>query len=142
MRKTGLLLLTIFCSALYAQVDEEQENKIAFSLKEAQEYALTHAFSNRDRELEFEKAQKTINETRAIGLPQISAGLDFTYNAKIARQPIPAEAFGGQEGEYAYVPFGQKFSNIGCLNLDQLIFDLSYFVALQASKVVEQGARC
>lgn len=130
-----------FSVSAWAQVDEEGDKKVAFSLKEAQEYALTHAFSNRDKELEFEKAKKTINETRAIGLPQISAGLDFTYNAKIAKQPIPAEAFGGQPGTYNYVAFGQKFSNIGNLNLNQLIFDGSYFVALQATKVVEEGAR-
>lgn len=141
MRRIGLLVLMCFSVSAWAQVDEEGDKKVAFSLKEAQEYALTHAFSNRDKELEFEKAKKTINETRAIGLPQISAGLDFTYNAKIAKQPIPAEAFGGQPGTYNYVAFGQKFSNIGNLNLNQLIFDGSYFVALQATKVVEEGAR-
>lgn len=141
MRRLGLFILMAFGASAWAQVDEEKENRTAFSLKEAQQYAITHSFSTQDKEIEFEKAKKSINETRAIGLPQVSAGLDFTYNAKIAKQPIPADAFGGPEGEYTYVAFGQKFSNIGSLNLNQLLFDGSYFVALQATKVVKEGAR-
>lgn len=143
MRKIGLLLLTVFSSTIYAQVDEEQENKKAFSLKEAQEYALTHSFTSRDKQLEFEKAQKTIAETRAIGLPQVSAGLDFTYNAQIGKQVIPASAFNpaAPEDEFIYAQFGLGYSNIGNLSLNQLIFDGSYFVALQATKVVKDGAR-
>lgn len=135
MRKIGLLLLTVFSSTIYAQVDEEQENKMAFSLKEAQEYALTHSFTSRDKQLEFEKTQKTIAETRAIGLPQISAGLDFTDNIQLQKQPLPEEFGGG------YAAFGKQYQNIASLNVNQLIFDGSYFVALQATKVVKDGAR-
>ncbi|AEV33176.1 TolC family protein [Owenweeksia hongkongensis] len=142
MRTLGLLMLMVFGVTAWSQVDEEKENKTAFSLKEAQEYALTHAFSNRDRELEFEKAKRTINETRAIGLPQVSAGLDFTYNAQIGKTAIPSESFPGMApGDIFYLPMGVTYSNIGNLNVNQLIFDGSYFVALQASKVVKEGAR-
>ena len=141
MRRIGLLLLTVFSATAYAQVDEEQENKFAFSLKEAQEYALTHSFTSRDKQIEFEKAQKTIAETRAIGLPQVSAGLDFTWNTQIAKTPVPGEFFGGEPGSILYAQFGTDFTNIGSLSLNQLVFDGSYFVALQATKVVKDGAR-
>lgn len=141
MRKLALVLISVFSVTAHAQVDEERENKIAFSLEEAQKYALEHSFTSQERQIEFQKAQQTIAETRAVGLPQISAGLDFTWNTQIAKQPVPAEFFGGQPGEYAYVAFGQEFSNVGNLNVNQLIFDGSYFVALQASKVYKNGAR-
>ncbi|WP_417609612.1 TolC family protein [Owenweeksia hongkongensis] len=135
MRTLGLLMLMVFGVTAWSQVDEERENKTAFSLKEAQEYALTHAFSNRDRELEFEKAKRTINETRAIGLPQVSAGFDFTDNLQLQKQPLPEEFGGG------YAAFGTQFQNMATISLNQLVFDGSYFVALQASKVVKEGAR-
>ncbi len=136
MRRLGLLVLIMVGSTAWAQVDEEkQDGKTAFSLKEAQEYALKHAFNNRDRELEFEKAKRTINETRAIGLPQVSAGLDFTDNLQLQKQPLPDEFGGG------FAAFGTQFQNTASISLNQLIFDGSYFVALQASKVVKEGAR-
>lgn len=135
MRKLALVFITVFSVSAHAQVDEERENKIAFSLEEAQKYALEHSFTSQERQIEFQKAQKTIAETRAVGLPQISAGLDFTNNLQLQKQPLPEEFGGG------YAAFGTQYQNIASLNVNQLIFDGSYFVALQASKVYKNGAR-
>jgi len=135
MRRIGLLLLSVFSAAAYAQADEQQERKTAFSLKEAQEYALKNGFTVQQKEIEYEKAQKTIAETRAIGLPQVSAGFDWTNNLQLQKQPLPEDLGGG------FVAFGTKYQNVASISANQLIFDGSYFVALQASKVVKRGTR-
>ena len=136
-----LLALSLFASTVYAQVDDSGQNKVSFSLEEAQEYAIQHGYSVRDKQLELAKARQTIKETASRGLPQISAGLDFTYNAQIAEQPVPAQFFGGEPGTFQTVPFGTTYQNVASVNLNQLLLDGSYFVALQASKVYKEGVR-
>ena len=118
----------------------QQEDR-SLTLKEAQQLAVENAYSVKDKQLEYQKARQTIKETASQGLPQISAGFDFTYNAQLAKQPVPAEFFGGAEGTFAYVTFGTKYQNSASLSLNQLILDGSYFVALQASRVYKESAR-
>ena len=74
-------------------------------------------------------------ETTATGLPQISA--DISYNNWIEQQIslIPAEFFGGMPGDFIEVAFGTQQTVNGTVTLKQKLFDGSYLVALQASKV-------
>ncbi|MEQ9262944.1 MAG: TolC family protein [Owenweeksia sp.] len=118
-----------------------QQERSSFTLEEAQQYALENAYSVKDKQLEFEKARQTIKETAAQGLPQVTAGFDFTYNAQLAAQPVPAEFFGGPEGSIEFVTFGTQYQNAASLNVNQLLLDGSYFVALQATRVYKDGAR-
>lgn len=115
----------------------------SFSLSEAEEYAAQHAYSVQDKQLEFEKAKKTIVETAAMGLPQISAAFGYSYNAQIPESPIPAQFFdpNAPEGEFATVAFGVAHQNQASLQVNQLLLDGSYFVALQASKVFKETKR-
>ncbi len=136
-----LLALTVFSASLTAQVDESGAAKTSFSLAEAQMYAKENAYSLEDKQIEVEKARQTIRQTASRGLPQVSGALDFTYNAQIAQQPVPAEFFGGQPGTFQTVAFGTEFQNVASLNVNQLILDGSYFVALQATQVFKDVAR-
>ena len=129
----------IISSGLLAQADGASR----FSLAEAEDYAALHAYTVQDKVLEFEKAKKTITETAAMGLPQISASFGYSYNAQIPQTPIPAQFFdpNAPEGEFATVAFGVAHQNQGQLQVNQLLLDGSYFVALQASKVFKETNR-
>ena len=48
---------------------------------------------------------------------------------------VPAEFFGGNQGEFRELTFGTEQNMIGTLKMEQLIFDGSYLVGLQATKV-------
>ena len=52
----------------------------------------------------------------------------------IQKSVVPAEFFGGNPGEFVEVAFGTKQNMNARASLNQLIFDGSYIVALQASK--------
>ncbi len=137
MIKKAIVLGLLVSSLLHAQ-DGENSQIMSFSLEEAQEYALKSSYKNLDKQLEFEKARQTIKETAAMGLPQITASLDYQWNPQIARQPVPAEFFGGPPGTFQAVAFGVEHQNNATINLNQLLIDGSYFVALQATKVVKE----
>lgn len=135
MKKHLILGAILFTTPLLAQQESKQ-----FSLKEAQDFAAQHAYTVQDKILDYEKARKTIKETAALGLPQITGSFGYSYNAQIPEQPIPAQFFdpNAEEGEFATVAFGVAHQNQAQLQLNQLILDGSYFVALQATRVFKE----
>ena len=120
---------------LFSIVAFAQEQPLEFSMQQAIEYALTNNRSALDSQSDVRFAQLQKWETTAAGLPQINA--DFSYNNWIEQQIslIPAEFFGGLPGEFLEVAFGTQQTINGTVTLKQKIFDGSYLVALQASKV-------
>ena len=74
-------------------------------------------------------------ETIASGLPQISASAFYNKDLEQRTSIIPGAYFGGNPGEYYPVQFGTEQSVDAAARLDQLIFDGSYLVGLQASTV-------
>lgn len=74
-------------------------------------------------------------ETIASGLPQLKLSAGYINAIKQPVSLIPAEFFGGQPGEFNEVVFGTEQSANAGLRLEQLIFDGSYLVGLQASEI-------
>ena len=85
--------------------------------------------------MEIRKAYKDQWSTIAIGLPQLSANADYQNFIELPTSLIPAQFFGGNEGEFAEVQFGTPQTMTAGLTLQQLIFDGSYIVGLEASKI-------
>ena len=125
-----LSILLFFSIAVFPQ-----EQPRAFSLQQAIDYALTNNRSALDSQSDVRFAELQKWETTATGLPQISA--DISYNNWIEQQIllISGEFFGGTPGEFLEGTFGTQQTMNGTLTLKQKIFDGSYLVALQASKV-------
>ncbi|MEY8849715.1 TolC family protein [Psychroserpens sp. XS_ASV72] len=122
----------------------QEENHSSFSLQEAIDYALENnrTAQNASKDIEAAKQQKW--ETTASGLPQLNASVDYQNYLKQQVQLVPAEFFGGNEGEFAEVIFGTKQSLNAFATLNQKIFDGSYIVGLQSAKVyleISQNAK-
>ncbi|WP_299776803.1 TolC family protein [uncultured Formosa sp.] len=112
-----------------------QEGPVSFSLNEAIDYALTNNRTVKNAIKDIEIAEQKKWETTATGLPQINADIDYQNWLKQQVSLIPAEIFGGDAGTFIPVEFNTK-QNIGATaTLSQLLFDGSYLVGLQASKV-------
>ncbi len=84
---------------------------------------------------EVQKAYKERWSTIAIGSPQISANANYQNFLELPTSLIPAQFFGGKEGDFAEVQFGTPQIMDGGITLQQLIFDGSYIVGLEASNV-------
>lgn len=106
-----------------------------YSLEEAQNFAVEHSYQAQTADLEVEKSQRKVKETISTGLPQVNATANYQNYLELPRQLVPAEFFGGNEGEFAEVVFGTEQQMGFDLRATQLLFDGSYFVGLQASKV-------
>lgn len=132
------VLLITFCCLSFAGVRGQQTESQQYnlSLEQAIEYALKNNYSviNASRDIKIALQKK--RETTATGLPQITAGVDYTDNFEIPKSVIPAQFFDPTAGpdEFAAVAFSPKQSMNARAQVNQLLFDGSYIVALQASK--------
>ncbi|MDA0200313.1 MAG: TolC family protein [Bacteroidetes bacterium] len=121
--------------ALLSGLTRAQELPESLSLEEAVAYGLTHNRSiiNADREIQKSKKERWM--TIASGLPQISSEVNYQNFLEMPVSLVPAEFFGGNPGEFAELTFGTEQNMIGTFKVEQLIFDGSYLVGLEASKV-------
>lgn len=129
-----LSLLFIIMNTIGLQLTA-QENGLSFTLKEAQEYAIKNGYSSRTAIKEVEKSERVVKETIATGLPQINATGNYQKYVQTPTQLIPGAAIGMPEQEFVEVFFGTEQSMGIDIKAEQLLFDGSYFIGLQASQV-------
>lgn len=144
------ILLLLFLGATYAQ-----EKQLSLSMQEAIDYAIKNNFSAKAAQNDIAAAKKRKWETTTIGLPQISAKVDYQNWIKQQVSLLPAAAFdntsavvktvedyfglvannkpNSPEG-FIPVTFGTKQNINATVTLSQLIFDGSYLVGLQSAK--------
>lgn len=135
MRKIFVLLVLTFFIKVNAQ---DAKQNYSFSLQQAIEHSIQYNYTAINSGKDIEAAKKKKWETTTIGLPQINGVVDYQNNFKLQKSLLPAEIFGGPAGTFTEVEFGTK-QNMGArATLSQLIFDGSYLVGLQASKVYLQ----
>ena len=130
MKHLSILIFLLLFSLGFSQAYPER-----LSLQEAIDYALENnrIVKNAARDIEVAKKQKW--ETIATGLPQLDASINYQNFLKQQVSVIPAEFIGGNPGEFAEVIFGTKQNATATATLNQLIFDGSYIVGLQSTKV-------
>ena len=105
-----------------------------FSVKEAVNFALENNAKIINAKLEVDKAYKEKWKTISEGLPQIKADFNYTNFLELPVSLIPAEFFGGQEGDFAEVSFGTEQNLVGSARISQMIFDGSYIVGVKATE--------
>lgn len=111
-----------------------QDKGYSFSLDEAVTFALDSNYTALNARRDIAKAIKQKWETTATGLPQLSGNINYQNNLKQQVTLIPAEFSGGEPGTFVPVVFGTKQNASAVATLNQLIFDGSYLVGLQAAK--------
>src|SRR5690606_37756357 len=102
------------------------------NLREAVKYALANNEEIKKAILDEESAEYQIKETKGSGLPQLNATGQLNAFPALATQLLPGE-LAGQPGTMIPVQFGTKYSATGGLELQQLIFNKSFFVGLEAA---------
>ena len=135
MRGLLILLTTLFT---LTRVVAQQE--MSFSLEECIEYALNNNEQIEVARLDQEIADAEVRKTLAQGLPQANVNTGLNYNFEPAKSLIDISTFDptvptGTEQE---VSFAQNYDGQFGLTIDQLIFNGSYFVGLQASRTYRE----
>ena len=112
-----------------------QNEIVSLSLDEAIEFGIENNRSLKNAEREIQMAFKERWKTIAIGLPNIKLDLNYLNNIELPTSLIPAEFFGGNKGEFSEIQFGTEQSAIGSVRMEQVLFDGSWLVGLEYSKI-------
>ena len=130
--KIFFCLLFLF---IYSSSKGQEKVPNAVTLLNAIEYGLKNnrAIINANRDVK--KAYKDKWNTISLGLPQIISSVDYQNFIELPVSLVPAEFFGGEKGEFAELRFGTEQNIIAGVRLNQLLFDGSYLVGLEASKI-------
>jgi outer membrane protein TolC len=152
-RNHAIVLLSFFCIFLAAK--SQAQDVLELTLDQASKMALTNNTNVRNAVLSLESANKKIWETTAMGLPQVSAKAAYQNIFKVPEisfgqyldptalpetGPITREDILGAYKTSPAVALGVKENLTFDLTVSQLIFNGSYIVGLQASKVYYQLA--
>ncbi len=114
---------------------------LELSLNEAIALAMDSSYATRDAAYNIEKRKKEVYEVMANGFPQINGTVELQKFLEIPTSLVPAEFFGGEQGEFAEIKFGTEYNLTAGLSASQLLFDGTYFVGLQAAKTVVELSR-
>lgn len=133
--KKLLILTALACAAGLSSLSQQ-----SFSLEQAIDFATKNNASVKNAILGIESANQKVKETRAIGLPQVSAAGEFQNFLDIPITVAPANAFNpsAPADELVSLQFGTEYNAKGSINANQLIFNGSYIVGLQTSKKFKQ----
>lgn len=128
-------LFIFFSFVLITTLSYSQQNqKYNFTLEQAITFALDSNYTAINARRDIAIAIKKKWETTAAGLPQLDANISYSNNLKQPVTLIPGEIIGGDPGTFVPVTFGTKENASAVATLNQLIFDGSYLVGLQAAK--------
>jgi outer membrane protein TolC len=106
----------------------------SFTLEEAIAFAIDSSYTTMNARRDIAIAIKQKWEATASGLPQINADINYQNLLKQPVTLIPGEITGGEPGTFVPVVFGTEQNASLFATLEQLIFDGSYLVGLQAAE--------
>ncbi len=125
----------------------------SFTLDQCIDYALKNSINVQNSVLDEQIATAKVKETIGLGLPQISATSSIVHNPKLSRFFTTYTGSGGFIGDLSGVPgiqvgdviaarnfFQLQSSGGASVTANQLLFNGSYLVGLQASSVYKELA--
>ena len=116
-------------------MSQAQDLPESLSLEEAINFGLTNNSSIINADRDVQKAKKDKWKIIATGLPQISSEINYQNFLEMPVSLVPADFIGGNPGDFTELTFGTEQNMIGSVKVEQLLFDGSYLVGLQATKV-------
>ncbi len=153
------VVLSLQIGSLWAQT--ETPKTYDFNLEQCISYANEHQTSILNATIDQKIAEAKVKETIGIGLPQISGTANFQDFLKVPKVLFPdfigpaisgylddnvTDASGNKltvsppdgQGGFQELSFQQKYNSSVGLSVNQLIFDGSYIVGLQASRTYKE----
>ncbi len=146
--KQVLLLVIAWVSAILPLAAQTPQS---FTLEQCISYALESSVEIKNSQLDENIAKAKVRETVGIGLPQIDASVGIQHNEKLRRFFATYTGSGGFLGDLSGVPgiqigdvvsaqnfFQLRSSGDAGININQILFNGSYLVGLQASNTFKE----
>lgn len=139
MKFSNIIIAIFMLTAGILYPGQAQENRItlersdSLTLDDIIEHAIQHNPDVRNSQLDQMSNDATIKEITSQGLPQITGTGNYNNNYALPQQIIPGEVF-GQPGTLIPVKFGVQNSLSASVQMNQMIYNPSFWVGLEAAK--------
>ena len=150
MKQNILLLAVISIFCLNYRLHGQTTPALAFSLKEAQDYAYLNNYDLKNSAYDVQIARKMVKQNTAIGLPQVDGGIDYMDYLSLPVTLLPAEFINLMlppsqahypSGSSIPITFGQEYNATLRAKLTQLLYSGQYLVGLQTAKAYLETAK-
>jgi outer membrane protein TolC len=112
--------------------------QVAIDLKAALQYTIDNHSKVQQALIDVQLGEQTLRESVSTGLPQINASSTIINNLALRTSLIPAEFLGGPPGEFAQLQFGTNWNGNAGVELNQMIFNKQWLLALEATKKLKE----
>ncbi len=133
LHSLGLFCLLLGMGGLAQAQEASLETKSPMDLRSCINFAVQNNPNVLKAQLDEVATAYQIKEIKASGLPQLSGQAQALDNFSLPQQLLPGEVF-GQPGTTIPVKFGVRYNFSGTAQLNQLLYNQSYFVGLKAAK--------
>lgn len=123
----------LFIIALGSSAWLQAQDTISMTLPEAFSYAQQHNASYLNAQKDVLLSNETVRQTVAIGLPQISATGSYQQFLTVPGSWIKNFVQSPGAPDYIFLKFQQEFTSSANLAVNQLLWDGTYLVGLQAT---------
>ncbi len=129
---TGIIaLMTMGFTSTYAQNSFK-------SIEDIWKYADAHNITIKSAAYESAKSTWSKKQSYSSLLPQVGLTGSFTENTAIQTTLIPAAIFGGPDGQYRAVQFGQKYIYSGGVNAQMDLLNVQNWLGVGIAKATEE----
>lgn len=132
--------IALFGSVLLLAASLSATAQTSFTLSEAVDYALRNNVNAKNANIDEKIAQAKVREITTIGFPKVNASYGINNNYIIQKVIIPANSPINPSPEPQALPFQPQFGGNAVVSVNQLLFDGSYIVGLQAARVYRELA--
>ncbi len=124
-----------FATAMVLSTVGIAQERLELSLQQAQDFAVKNSMTTKGALYDAESAKYNTESLKAIGLPQINGSIAFNNYIYAPYSIIPAGTFGPDAFK---VRFGNPYTLTVGATANQLLFDGTWLVGLQAARSYEQ----
>jgi outer membrane protein len=117
------------------------QNETLFSLERCIELAIANNEIMRNSKLDVQASEYKIKEAESGLLPTINVNNQLLYYSQLPGQYVPANSFGGPEGQYTKITMGVPQSTTMNLQVSQSLFNQSVMIGLKTARVFKEVSR-
>lgn len=148
--RSVFLIFLISCNIPFSYSQDEDALKL--TITEARDFALRNNRSVLSSRIDFDIANKKINENLSAGLPQVSVDANYLHQFAVPEisfgpifdvESLPDGTVTGEDirnsfSEAPAIPLGVMDNTVIDFTLSQLVFSGQYLVALKTAKIVRE----